>query len=194
MTQQRPPSGPWRPVAIIGLTAVTIAVAVLVAVIVGGRDNGTAVAEDPAHPRISSGSTGDPDADDLAAKEDLTLDAAKQVWDLHQSAKDAEDVDSFAQATCQEFIDADIELRGLTDTASLLDAYRRAKKFVPVQEIADAQVLAASGHAPADGQVQVSASITDNWKVPPTPQRRTFTVVMKWEKERWKLCPTIDPV
>lgn len=190
---QRPPRGPWRAIVVIAAMALVIALASLIAVtaVSGPVHHADSDRVDDTGLTTPPGTSGRPD---LPARQELTLEAATQVWDLHHAAKDASDVDNFTKATCQRFIDADIALRGLTDTESLLDAYRRAKRFVPVQYIEDTTVVAATGHAPADGSIEVTATVTDNRKVPPRPEQRTLTYTMVWEKERWKLCPTTDPV
>jgi hypothetical protein len=184
-----------RPVIVGALTVLLVAFAAVItfAVVPASNDPVTPPPASAAPPPATGASTSRA-APDLAAKEELTLDAAKEVWALNAAAKDSRDVASFTRSTCKKFIDADMELRGITDVPTLLDTYKKAEKFLLVQTIANPVVIAAQGQAPADGTIEVSATVTDNRQVPATPKQRTLTYQMVWEQKRWKLCPTTDLV
>lgn len=189
-----------RVFAVLGLTLLTAVVATGLALLITSFADSnddvygvatSASASPPAGATTTADGGGAIEADPTA--QTLTFDTAAVVLGNYQQSRDRKDAALFASSTCQKFLDADMKQRGLDTVDELLNAYERAKKYVPVQFVEDIEPLDA-GSTGTKGWIEIRATITDNRTIPPTPDRRAVKMDMTYEQGRWKLCPTIDPI
>lgn len=142
---------------------------------------------------VSASTSAVPQVDPAASN--LTLDIARWVWDESWSAREAQDADRYASATCAKYIGEETSLRKAESTADLLAAFEESKKYRPPWSIDNSDLISAEHQGGNIGWLRTEATVTDNRTIPPVVERREVVYEMtRNEDGRWKLCPSMTPI